>query len=106
MPAAKALERKGETAGLETWCYLINKKKMTPAEVTESFFHSKEFVNKELSDEDYVETLYETFLGRSSDPEGKAYWLNYLKKGQSRDEVMKGFSNSAEFSKIVASFGL
>lgn len=103
---AKALERKGETAGLETWCYLINKKKMTPAEVTESFFHSKEFINKELSDEDYVETLYETFLGRGSDPEGKAYWLNYLKKGQSRDEVMKGFSNSAEFSKIVASFGL
>ena len=103
---AKALERKGETAGLETWCYLINKKKMTPAEVTESFFHSKEFVNKELSDEDYVETLYETFLGRGSDPEGKAYWLNYLKKGKSRDEVMKGFSNSTEFSKIVASFGL
>lgn len=103
---AKALERKGETTGLETWCYLINKKKMTPAEVTESFFHSKEFVNKELSDEDYVETLYETFLGRGSDPEGKAYWLNYLKKGKSRDEVMKGFSNSAEFSKIVASFGL
>lgn len=103
---AKALERKGETAGLETWCYLINKKKMTPAEVTESFFHSKEFLNKELSDEEYVETLYETFLGRSSDPEGKAYWLNYLKKGKSRDEVMKGFSNSAEFSKIVASFGL
>lgn len=103
---AKALERKGETAGLETWCYLINKKKMTPAEVTESFFHSKEFTNKELSDEDYVETLYEIFLGRGSDPEGKAYWLNYLKKGKSRDEVMKGFSNSVEFSKIVASFGL
>lgn len=103
---AKALERKGETAGVETWCYLINKKKMTPAEVTESFFHSKEFINKKLSDEEYVETLYETFLGRSSDPEGKAYWLNHLKKGKSRDEVMKGFSNSVEFSKIVASFGL
>ncbi|MGN0246009.1 MAG: DUF4214 domain-containing protein [Lachnospiraceae bacterium] len=103
---AKALERKGETAGVETWCYLINSKKMTPAEVTESFFHSKEFINKKLSDEEYVETLYETFLGRSSDPEGKAYWLNHLKKGQSRDEVMKGFSNSAEFSKIVAGFGL
>lgn len=103
---AKALERKGETAGLETWCYLINKKKMTPAEVTESFFHSKEFVNKELSDEEYVETLYETFLGRGSDSEGKAYWLEYLKKGKSRDEVMKGFSNSVEFSKIVDAFGL
>ena len=103
---AKALERKGESSGIETWCYLINNKKMTPAEVTESFFRSQEFINKELSDESYIEVLYETFLGRGSDSEGKAYWLESLKKGQSRDEVMKGFSNSAEFSKIVAGFGL
>ena len=61
---------------------------------------------KSKKDEEFVEILYETFLGRASDPAGKTTWVNCLKKGQSRDEVMKGFSNSAEFSKIVASFGL
>lgn len=103
---AKALDRRGETNGVETWCHLINSNKMTPAQVAESFIRSEEFKNKKLSDEEFVEILYETFLGRASDPAGKTTWLNCLKKGQSRDEVMKGFSNSAEFSKIVASFGL
>ena len=103
---AKALDRRGETNGVETWCYVINSNKMTPAQVAESFIRSEEFKNKNLSDEEFVEILYETFLGRSSDPAGKTTWLNCLKKGQSRDEVMKGFSNSTEFSKIVASFGL
>lgn len=103
---AKALDRRGETNGVETWCHLINSNKMTPAQVAESFIRSEEFKNKKLSDEEFVEILYETFLGRASDPAGKTTWLNCLKKGQSRDEVMKGFSNSAEFSKIVTSFGL
>lgn len=102
----KALGRKGETTGVEDWCNSINKKKMTPAAVAESFFQSQEFKNRKLSDEEYVEVLYETFLGRGSDPEGKAFWLSCLKEGKSRNDIIKGFSGSAEFSKIVAGFGL
>lgn len=102
----KALGRKGETTGVEDWCNIINKKKMTPAAVAESFFQSQEFKNRKLSDEEYVEVLYETFLGRSSDPEGKAFWLSCLKDGKTRDDIIKGFSGSKEFSQIVADFGL
>lgn len=102
----KALGRKGETTGVEDWCNIINKKKMTPAAVAESFFQSQEFKNRKLSDEEYVEVLYETFLGRGSDPEGKAFWLSCLKDGKTRDDIIKGFSGSKEFSQIVADFGL
>lgn len=102
----KALGRKGETTGVEDWCNIINKKKMTPAAVAESFFQSQEFKNRKLSDEEYVEVLYETFLGRGSDPEGKAFWLSCLKDGKTRDDIIKGFSGSKEFSQIMADFGL
>lgn len=102
----KALGRKGETTGVEDWCNVINKKKMTPAAVAESFFQSQEFKNRKLSDEEYVEVLYGTFLGRSSDPEGKAFWLSCLKNGKTRDDIIKGFSGSKEFLQIVAGFGL
>ncbi len=102
----KALGRQGETTGVEDWCNVINKKKLTPAAVAESFFQSQEFKNRKLSDEEYVEVLYETFLGRSSDPEGKAFWLSCLKDGKTRDDIIKGFSGSKEFSQIVAGFGL
>ena len=102
----KALGGQGETTGVEDWCNVINKKKLTPAAVAESFFQSQEFKNRKLSDEEYVEVLYETFLGRSSDPEGKAFWLSCLKDGKTRDDIIKGFSGSKEFSQIVAGFGL
>lgn len=102
------LKRNGEVAGVEYWCYQINKGRIEPVEVARCFFYSEEFKNKNknLSDEDYVEMLYESFLGRHSDANGKAYWVNALKSGKSRDEVLDGFAYSSEFGKIIKSLGL
>jgi len=102
----KALDRKGESVGVEYWSYSINKKQFSPEEVAKRFFLSEEYAKKEVSDEEYVETLYETFMGRSSDADGKAYWLNALKSGKTRESVLEGFSRSREFSSIMAEFGL
>jgi len=102
----EALNRKGETEGVEYWSYGINKKQFSPEEAAKRFFLSEEYVKKNVSDEEYVETLYGTFMGRTSDAEGKAYWLNALKTGKTREEVLEGFSRSTEFSGIMAEFGL
>ena len=102
----KALNRRGETTGVEDWSYKINTKQLTPLEVAISFFHSQEFYNKNTSNEEFVEILYETFLGRASDSVGKADWVSQLNGGKSRDEVMKGFAYSQEFHNIMAQFGL
>ena len=67
---------------------------------------SEEFTKRNLSDADYVETLYETFLGRASDAAGKADWVGQLDAGKSRDEVMKGFAYSKEFREIMSAYGL
>ena len=80
--------------------------KVDTGSCSRKLFQSQEFKNRKLSDEEYVEVLYETFLGRSSDPEGKAFWLSCLKDGKTRDDIIKGFSGSKEFSQIVAGFGL
>ena len=74
--------------------------------VAKSFFLSEEFNNRKLSDEDYVETLYQTFMDRASDAEGKQYWVSNLKNGMSREKALEGFARSTEFSKIMKSFGL
>lgn len=102
----KCLKRKGETLGVEDWTNRINKKQMMPEEVAKSFFTSDEFVNKKLYNDEYVETLYQTFMNRPSDSDGKEYWVNRLNSGVSRQEVLEGFSRSPEFAKIMASFGL
>mgnify|MGYP004502968179 FL=1 len=102
----KALNRDGETVGVEDWTNRINTKVMSPETVAKSFFSSQEFINRNLNNADYVETLYQTFMDRASDAGGKQYWINKLNSGMSRQQVLEGFSRSEEFSKIMRRYGL
>lgn len=102
----KALNRDGETVGVEDWTNRINTKVMSPETVAKSFFSSQEFINRNLNNADYVETLYQTFMDRASDAGGKQYWINKLNSGMSRQQVLEGFSRSEEFSRIMKRYGL
>nr|MCR5655455.1 DUF4214 domain-containing protein [Lachnospiraceae bacterium] len=101
----KGLERRGETAGVEDWTYRVNSKNMTPKAVAEDFLHSEEFTNKKLDNTEYVKVLYRLFLGREAEEEGLNHWLNELNT-RSRDDIISGFSDSAEFGNIMKGFGL
>ncbi len=100
------LERPGEEDGLNDWCKALQTKKMTPEQVGEFFVLSAEFKQKNVSDEEYIKILYRTFLGREYDDEGMNTWLTLLRNGTSRETVLRGFTRSAEFKKIIRSFGL
>ena len=102
----KAMGRTGDEAGLNYWCAQIQNKKTTPVKVAKSFIFSKEFTDKKLSDTEYVKVLYRTFMGREYDTAGLNYWLNNMKKGMTREQVLDNFANCPEFKKIVAGFGL
>lgn len=102
----KALNRNPEPAGLEYWTEEINEGRKTPEEVAQLFFSSPEFVNKHLTNTEYVKVLYRTFMGREYDTNGLNYWVNRLNQGESRKSVMKSFAGCPEFRKIVSSFGL
>lgn len=103
----RALGRTYETAGLNDWCGRILAGSWTVYDVsTKGFFHSAEFYNRNLSDEQYVKVLYRTFLDREYDRAGYDYWMNRLAAGASRDEVLAGFSNSREFAELMKSYGL
>ncbi len=102
----KALNRQGETMGVEDWSNRINTRSMTAEEVAKSFFLSKEFDNRKLNDADYVEALYQTFMNRASDAEGKADWIHRLESGTTREQVLEGFSRSKEFGKIMKDYGV
>lgn len=102
----KALNRNPEPAGLEYWSREINAGRKTPDEVAQLFFSSPEFVNKHLTNTEYVKVLYRTFMGREYDTDGLHYWVNRLNQGESRKSVLKSFAGCPEFRKIVSSFGL
>lgn len=102
---SKVLNRQGETADVEDWTNRINTGSMTAEEVARSFFMSEEFNNRQLSDEDYVEILYQIFMNRKSDAAGKADWISILKSGATREQVLEGFSQSEEFRKTMGDYG-
>ncbi len=53
---------------------------------------------------DFVERMYEVFLGRASDPEGKENWANALATGEIDGAgFVHGFAHSEEFHKIYNS---
>ncbi len=102
-----ALGRTPDLAGLNDWAGKIARKDASAEYVaTTGFFHSKEFLGKGYGNEDFVKILYRTFLGREYDAPGFADWTGKLANGMSRDEVLRGFSNSSEFHKIMSDYGL
>lgn len=68
------------------------------SEIAGDFVNSPEFqsVYGQLSDQAFVETLYHNVLGRPAEAEGLAYWTGRLAAGNSRGEIVTGFSESRE----------
>lgn len=102
----QGLGRPGEEDGLNYWCSAIQNGNRTPQQVAEYFITSQEFRMKGLSDEEYVKVLYRVFMGREYDQEGLDFWVGQLRGGNSRETVLRRFSNCKEFRDIMASFGL
>ena len=100
----KALGREADTAGVEYWTDTLMKKEKTAAEVGYGFVFSDEYKNKNAKDDAFVEMLYNVFMDRKSDPEGKAYWVSLLQKGYSRRYVYRKFAHSQEFSDICKDY--
>ncbi len=102
----EALGRAPDAEGLNDWCECLEKNRTDASGLARGFIMSPEMNNKNLSNADYVETLYKTFFGRGSDPEGKAGWVQALDQGVPRQQVMAGFVNSNEFTMLCDSFGV
>ena len=67
--------------------------------IADAFAASSEFqaAYGSLTDEQFVDLVYENVLDRDPDSSGLAHWLSVLAAGVSRGDVMVGFSESTEF---------
>ncbi|BBU56658.1 hypothetical protein KU6B_29230 [Mameliella alba] len=72
-------------------------------DVIAGFVQSPEFqaTYGNLTDEAFVEMLYQNVLNRASDAAGKAVWTGYLEDGQSREFVVSHFAESPEFKQMM-----
>ncbi len=98
------LNRTADSGGMNTWLNTIQNE--SAAKVALGFFKSQEFINKNLSNEEFVDILYQTLFDREADSGGREGWLNELTNGTSKDEVMYGFFNAQEFTNLANTFGV
>ena len=106
---SEALGRTGDEGGLAYWKNILTSKEQTPQQVAAGFVYSQEMDagNKLVNNPDaLLDSLYKLYLGRTADEAGKDYWRQRIAEGLSLDELNAGFANSAEFTGIVAGYGL
>lgn len=100
------LQRNPEPAGLKHWYEQLTTGKTDGAAIVEQFINSNEFLARDLSTDAFLNALYQGILGRSADANGKAYWVNVLKKGVSRNYVAANFVASNEFKRFCETYGI
>ena len=103
----KVLGRTYDEVGINYWCESILTGRKSAQEVaTTGFFQSAEFLNKEVSDLEFVKLFYQTFFDRDYDEVGYQDWCNRLQNGWGRDDVIRGFADSKEFANLIKEYGL
>ncbi len=102
----RVLSRKPDVQGLENWVTQLSNHQITGAQAVSGFIFSEEYLNKNVSDSDYINTLYQVILDRAPDSTGQQNWQNLLNKGVSRGYLFWGFIGSTEFWKLCDSYGI
>lgn len=102
----QCLDRQPDAPGLAGWVTALLDHSISGATVANGFINSTEFVSKNLSNEDYLNVMYRAFFDRQPDPQGFSDWMGQLNAGNSRQFVLAGFVNSAEFRNLCAKYGI
>lgn len=99
----------GREAGPEEVTYYVDRLRggiIDGATVAQNFVGSSEFQGKNLSAEEYLNALYNTFFDRSAGSAEIQYWKNEMSSGMSRKYVLRGFVNSDEFERLCQKAGI
>ena len=98
------LLRGADDTGLNGWTKALQDG-ATGCQIVEGFVYSDEFLGRNYSDEEYVEIMYNTILGRGSDAAGKAAWVQVCRQ-QGRQKCLAGFVYSPEFFILCNDYGI
>ncbi len=100
------LNRSAEEGGLNFWTAELIALRSDGASVASDFINGTEFIGRNLSDSDYIDTLYRAILNREADDSGRSYWLELFAQGYTRQALLNGFISSQEFNALCNSYGI
>ena len=103
-----ALNRSSDPDGKAFWVKKVQNGEYNGADCARYFLlEAPEFMNRGLSVDVFVETLYKTFFDRASDAAGKKGWVDAINSGaMSRADVVNNFIESTEWCNVCATYGV
>ncbi len=101
-----AFERTPDEAGLEYWVGQVENEGVTGADLVRTFLGSDEFLSRELTNEEFVNTMFNTIFDRVPGDEEVNYWADCLENGADKNDIINGFINSPEFVLLCQSYGM
>jgi len=100
------LNRYADKSGLNDWSNQLSSGTKTGADIAQGFIHSKEFIERDLTNVAYLTVLYKAFFNREPDTSGFNEWLEQLSNRVNKDTVLNGFLYSQEFKNLADSYGI
>jgi hypothetical protein len=105
------LNRFPDSAGFDHWLVQMRAAQCSGAtavrnvsrQIATDFLQSAEYTSRARNDEGFVEDLYNGILRRGADAPGFIHWVNLLRSGRTRVQVLNDFIASPEFSSRVDS---
>ena len=103
-----ALDRPSDASGKKYWIEEVESGRRTGGDCARFFLlEAPEFMNRNLSVDAFVETLYKTFFDRKSDADGKKGWVDAINSNKmTRAQVVENFIESTEWCNICAKYGV
>ena len=99
------LNRLPEVAGLESWCQALGQG-TEGTTVAYGFIFSREYMDTLPDNDQFVDMLYRTILGRDGDKGGMSSWVNLLNYTSTREKILNGFMFSPEFAAKCKTAGI
>ncbi len=100
------LNRNPDLEGFHFWSSRLADGTEAGGDIAQGFFKSAEFINRQTSDNEFLDIAYRSFFNREAGLEEKQYWIEALSSGASRLEIIDGFVESQEFINLANSFGI
>ena len=102
-----ALNRSYDVTGRDNWVDQITDNNASGSDIARGFFGSPEFLNRDLTNEEFVTILYKVFY--DSVPQTGSYtnWVDALYNGtMTRSELIDNFISSSEWASFCARYGV
>lgn len=103
----QCLYRNPESGGYCDWLESVLYRGSTGVSLASGFVYSSEFINSNISNEDFVTTCYWAFFNRAPDAGGYNTYVSWLNNGvHDRSYVLWNFLYSQEYGNLCAAFGI